>query len=252
VSYYSLSLPTKKETILSKTFNVEDILDINYLINNLDIPGLDLFTEKKFKEYTDIEYKLTSFDKFSYLYSQRIFSISEKMTLKYSEERTFTLSLPKLYNDLILNDFIFNKKVKYRDKEFEIKYPYSFNEKEKLYAHTEDSLRIPISELPVNCYKDIINFYNKNNSLIDQDYFKKVFNFDFILSNDIFLEILQFIFQENANSIFQNFFTLIHDYNYDIQSLKKFSLRELYLHILVVNNYNKNKQKERKKYEPGP
>ena len=113
-------------------------------------------------------------------------------------------------------------------------------------------MKIPISDLPANCYKDIIKFYNKNNSLINQEYFKQVFNFDFILSNDVFLETLQFIFQENANSIFQNFFTLIHDYNYDIQSLKKFSMRELYLHILVVNNYNKNKQKERKKYEPGP
>ena len=252
MSCYSLALPSSNERFLTKSFTVEDIIDLNSLINNIDVAGIDLFVEAKFKEYTKNNYKLFNVDTFCYLLSQRIFAVSEKLELKRGENDHYTMYLAKLYNDIIKDDFILENEIKYKNNVIKIKYPYNLNDSDKIYAYLDDEERVSLSDLPVNCYKDVLSFYEKNEKLIVQDYFREVFNFNFSLENMIFLEVIQFLFQENVNSIYNNFFTLIHDYNYDIQSLKKFTLRELYLHIIVVNNYNKQKQKNKKQYEPGP
>lgn len=246
MSYFSLTLPSIKETFLTKSLNVQDIIDINFLLSNKDIKGLDLFVEQKFLNYTNKDNKLLAFDKFAYLFSQRIFSVGEKIELKISDNKTKTVKLIEIYNDIIEKDFILSKEIKFNSERLTLQYPYNFSDEERIYAKDNENTLIPVSYLPVNIFKEATTFFSYNNDLIKQDSFKSTYNTNFSLNNEQFIQILGFIFNENVNSIYENFFTLCHSYNYDIGVMKEFTLRELYLHILVVNNYVKKQKREKK------
>lgn len=252
MSYYSLTLPSIKETFLTSTFSIQDVIDINFLIKNKDNKGLDLYVDKKFKENTGRTDKLYAIDKFIYLFSQRIFSVGENVELKKGENSTFKVSLINLYNEIAEKDFILKEEFNIKEETLWFSLPYHLDEQDNIIAIDKEGDNIPVSSLPIDNFKQASNFFSKNNNLIDQNTYKKIFLEDFTLTNEYILDLISFLYSENINSIYENMFTLCSSYNYDIGVMKDFSSRELYLHILTVNNYVKQKNKEKKQYESNP
>lgn len=252
MSYYSLTLPSIKETFLTSTFCIQDVIDINFLIKNKDNKGLDLYVDKKFRENTGRADKLYAIDKFVYLFSQRIFSVGENIELKSGENSTFRVSLINLYNEIAEKDFILREEFKIKEETLWFSLPHHLDEQENIIAVDKEGETIPVSSLPINNFKQATEFFSKNNNKIVQNTYKQVFYEDFTLTNESILNLTSFLFSENINSIYENMFTLCSSYNYDIGVMKELTSRELYLHILTVNNYVKQKNKEKRQYEPNP
>lgn len=249
MSYYSLTLPSKKEDILSKTFTIDDYISVIQLVNTDDIKGLDLFVEEKFKEYTKKDITLYSADKFAYLLAQRIISNNEKITLKTGTDSTFSLDLFKIYQDLLEHSFKIEEVIDYKGIKIKIGLPFSLSFKDNIQIHSINDKILrensKASDLPQSAFNKITEFYNFNNNLIVQDYFSSIFKGKFTFNNESFLFLIKFIYGEDISSIYENFFTLCKGYNYDIGVMKGFTLRELYLHIILVNNYVKEQNKKK-------
>ena len=72
--YYTFNIYSTKKDVLTKQFTTQDCLDLHYLLANRDYVGVDIFCQLKFEEYSNVNAKLDSFDKFLYLLSQKILS----------------------------------------------------------------------------------------------------------------------------------------------------------------------------------
>lgn len=249
MSVYSLTLPSIKKTFLSKGFTVQDCLDINFLINNEDKIGLDLYIQKKFLEYTDLDNELLAIDKFAYLFTQKIMSHDPVLKLKSGENDSISVNLVQIYNDLMEKDFIKEQEITINNIKLVYGLPKSLNSDKSIQLYSVNGTKVEediLDSLPAKIIKTISGFITKNNELINQSYYYDVFKSKFSLKNSEYFSFIKLLFTENIASLFHTLFILNKEYNLDIDFIRNFTQRDLYLYVLTVNKYVKDKEQQQK------
>lgn len=261
MSYYTFKVFSTKEDILTKQFSAQDCIDLNFLLNNKDNLGVDKFCEEKFKNYTGKDTKLTNFDKFLYLFSQKIMSHSYEVTVlhKRGEEKiNYVVNLVQLYNLIDSASFVTNQV--YNDGCLVIEYGIP-NDLSCVSNFLIKSIKTPdktfynvtdpdvLAFLPVELYKEITKMQAKNNEIIKSSLYEDAFLRELTFTNDEFLYFLTFIYSENIENFYFLTYTLQKDYNISMSFCRSITLRDLYLIVDTINRDNNDKKNKQGRYE---
>lgn len=257
--YYTFNIYSSKKDVLSKQFTTQDCLDLHYLLANQDFVGVDIFCQLKFEEYTKDVSRLNSFDKFLYLFSQKILSHNFDTSVIHSNSEsgskvTKVISLVKIYNEI--TDKVFKLSGKFEEGALEIEYCVSNNLSDKkiinfnsvkLNKESKDLSVIsdvPLLSLPVKLYNQLEDMQHKNSEVISSEYFKSSFLKPLTFSNESFLFLLSFIYSESIADFFSLNYNLNKDFSVSFEHIKTITMRELYM---LVETINKNIQEKKKK-----
>ena len=258
--YYTFNVYSTKKDILTKQFTTQDCIDLHFLLANEDFIGVDMFCQTKYEEYTKDNTKLNSFDKFLFLFSQKILSHSFDTNIiiqnKDAESKiTKKTSLVKIYNEI--SEKIFILKGSYVEGCVEIEYGIPANLSSKnnviLYSLKTDTEHKVLSEsdnkdlpsLPIKLYTQIQDMQLKNNEIIISSYFSDSFLRPLMFSNECFLYILNFIYQENVADYFSLSYNLNKEFNVGFDHIKTITMRELYLLVDTINKITQEKKKQK-------
>lgn len=258
--YYTFKIYSTEKNVLTKHFTTQDCIDLHFLLANEDYIGVDLFSQQKFEKYSKDNTKLTAFDKFLYLFSQKIISHSFDTSVVHSTAGSDTkitklVSLVKIYNEISDSKFILSEKFKDGDLEIEYGAPYNLCDKkninfysvkvgDKKYEDVEQYNYTDLSFLPVKLYTKLQNMQLNNNKIIKSEYFQSNFLRELTFTNECFLYFLNFIYNENVADFYSLTYNMSKDFNVNFNHIKSITMRELYL---LVDTINKSVQEKNKK-----
>lgn len=258
--YYTFKIYSTEKNVLTKHFTTQDCVDLHFLLANEDYIGVDLFCQLKFEEYSKDKTKLTAFDKFLFLFSQKIISHSFETSVVHSTTGSETkitklVSLVRIYNEICDSKFTLSEK--YNDGDLEIEYgvPYNLCDKkninfysvrvgDKKYEDVEQYDYSDLSFLPVKLYTKLQNMQLNNNKIIKSEYFQSNFIRELTFTNECFLYFLNFIYSENVADFYSLTYNMNKDFNVHYDHIKSITMRELYL---LVDTINKSVQDKNKK-----
>lgn len=256
--YYTFKVYSTEKNVLTKQFSSRDCIDLHFLLANKDYEGVDLFCQKKYEEYTNDNTLLNSLDKFLYLFSQKILSHNFDTTVIHTYEAsktkiTKTISLVKIYNDISECKFTLQSCYKEGNVKIEFGIPkklsdiknlnfYSISVEDKVFNNVDKYDCTDLSFLPVKLYRIIQNWQQENNKKIKSEYFKSSFIRELSFTNECFLYILDFIYNENVADFFDLSYTLSKDFGIDHNFIKNTTMRELYLLVDTININTKKKK----------
>lgn len=258
--YYTFNIYSTKKDVLTKQFTTQDCIDLHFLLANEDYIGVDMFCQTKFEEYSKDTTILNSFDKFLYLLSQKILSHSFDTNIiiqraDSDSKITKKTSLVRIYNEISDKKYILNGT--YTEGDMEIKYSipqnlacksdivlYSIkNSTENKIINEIDNKDLP--SLPVKLYALIQNMQLKNNNFIESEYFQSNFLRQLTFSNECFLYILNFIYQENIAEYYSLSYNLNKEFSVGYDHIKTITMRELYLLVDTINKIIQEKKKQK-------
>ena len=257
--YYTFNIYSTKKDVLTKQFTTQDCLDLHYLLANRDYVGVDIFCQLKFEEYSNVNAKLDSFDKFLYLLSQKILSHSFDTSVIHSNSEsnskiTKIISLVKIYNEV--TEKIFKLSGKFVEGSLEVEYTIPqdlscsnfFNYKSvKLNKEIKELSiisEIPLTSLPVELYNQLETMQLKNSEIRASEYFSTSFLKPLTFSNESFLFLLTFIYSENVVEFLSLSYTLNKNFNISFEHIKSITMRELYMLVDTVNKSVQDKNKK--------
>lgn len=257
--YYTFNIYSTKKDVLTKQFTTQDCLDLHYLLANRDYVGVDIFCQVKFEEYSNVNVKLNSFDKFLYLLSQKILSHNFDTSVIHSNSEsnskiTKIISLVKIYNEVTEKSFQISGKFEEGSLQVEYTIPQDlscsnfFNYKSVKLNNEIKELsiisEIPLPSLPVELYNQLETMQLKNSEIIASEYFSSSFLKPLTFSNESFLFLLTFIYSENIIEFLSLSYTLSKDFNISFEHIKSITMRELYMLVETVNKSIQDKKKK--------
>lgn len=254
--YYSFKVYSTRKTVLTKQFTTQDCLDLHFLLANKDYIGVDIFCQQKYEEYSNDKTRLNCFDKFLYLFSQKILSHTFDLVVSHQGEKEKIkkyVSLVKLYNDI--ESCSFKLKESYKQGDLEIIYgiPYDLNCSNNyifysiktnncVYENIENLDSNTASSLPIKLYTNIQNMQVENNKKINSKYFEQCFLKELDFSNNTFLYFLDFIYSENVGDFFMLCYNLNKEFHVHFNHIKTITMRELFLLVDTINTSIKEKK----------
>ena len=260
--YYTFRINSTEKNVLTKTFNTRDYFDLHFLLAGQDFIGVDLFCEAKFKEYTKNDTQLNCFDKFLYLFSQKVVSHESDISIVQTineEKTTKIISLAKIYNEICDLKFKTRDVFVEGDLKLEFGIPNNLSDKRNVVFYDlelknnkieniTDYDLITLSFLPVKLYKQISQLQQSNNKNIASEYFYTCFLRDLSFDTETFLYMLNFIFNENVSNFYDLAFKLNKDFHVNYSYIDTITMRELSLLTETINKSIKDK-KNKSDYE---
>ena len=262
--FYTFRINSTERNVLTKTFTTQDYFDLHYLLAGQDYTGVDLFCQQKFEEYTKDKTKLNCFDKFLYLFSQKVVSheseISIVHTVEQGEKLNKLISLAKIYNDICDLKYQLKNTFEEGNLKLEVGVPVNLSDKRRLVIYSlqvndlviNDTDRAEISSLsflPVGLYRKILKMQLSNNNALNTLYFKECFLRDFTFDTECFLYILNFVYNENVSNFYDLTYKLNKDYSVNYSYMCTLTMRELYLLVETINKSVQEKKNKEKTYE---